>query len=35
LRRLIYVLHAFQKKTQRTSLVDIRLAKARFKAIKR
>jgi phage-related protein len=32
---MIYVLHAFQKKTQRTSLADIRLAKARFKAIER
>jgi phage-related protein len=27
----IYVLHAFQKKTQRTSTVDIQLAKARYK----
>lgn len=31
----IYVLHAFQKKTQKTSLRDIELAQARFKAIKR
>jgi phage-related protein len=27
----IYVLHAFQKKTQRTSTADIQLAKARYK----
>ncbi|GAB5100518.1 type II toxin-antitoxin system RelE/ParE family toxin [Caballeronia sp. HLA56] len=33
--RHIYVLHAFQKKTQRTSLSDLRLAEARFKLIKR
>lgn len=33
--RHIYVLHAFQKKTQRTSLADLRLAEARFKLIKR
>lgn len=31
----IYVLHAFQKKTPKTSLLDIRLAQDRFKAIKR
>ena len=31
----IYVLHAFQKKTQKTSLRDIELAQARFKTIKR
>ena len=31
----IYVLHAFQKKTQKTSLQDIRLAQDRFKEIKR
>jgi phage-related protein len=31
----VYVLHAFQKKTPRTSLTDLRLAEARFKAIKR
>jgi phage-related protein len=31
----IYVLHAFQKKTPKTSLHDIRLAQDRFKAIKR
>lgn len=29
----IYVLHAFQKKTQRTSQRDIELARARFKEI--
>ena len=27
----VYVLHAFQKKTQRTSQRDIELAKARFR----
>lgn len=31
----IYVLHAFQKKTQKTSQHDIHLAQNRFKAIKR
>ena len=31
----IYVLHAFQKKTQKTSLRDTELAQARFKTIKR
>ena len=31
----IYVLHAFRKKTQRTSLQDIALAKDRLKQIKR
>jgi phage-related protein len=29
----IYVLHAFQKKTQQTPLQDIELARARFKEI--
>ncbi|TNF98163.1 MAG: type II toxin-antitoxin system RelE/ParE family toxin [Gammaproteobacteria bacterium] len=29
----IYVLHAFQKKTQKTSKQDIDIAKARYKAI--
>jgi phage-related protein len=29
----IYVLHCFQKKTQKTSRKDIRLAKLRFKAL--
>ena len=31
----IYVLHAFRKKTQRTSIQDIALAKDRLKQIKR
>jgi len=31
----IYVLHAFQKKTQKTELKDIRLAKRRYKEVKR
>jgi phage-related protein len=31
----VYVLHAFRKKTQKTGQRDIRLAKARFNAIKR
>ena len=31
----IYVLHAFQKKAQKTPQQDIRLAQDRFKAIKR
>lgn len=31
----IYVLHAFQKKSQKTSVKDLNLAKARFKAIER
>ncbi len=31
----IYVLHAFQKKTQKTSPRDLALAQARYKAIKR
>jgi len=31
----IYVLHAFQKKTQKTNLHDIRLAQDRFKTIER
>jgi phage-related protein len=31
----VYVLHAFRKKTQKTSQRDIRLAKTRFNAIKR
>lgn len=29
----IYVLHAFQKKTQRTALLDIELAKTRFRQL--
>jgi phage-related protein len=29
----IYVLHAFQKKTQQTAKMDIELAKARYKLI--
>jgi len=29
----IYVLHAFQKKSQKTRKVDIELAKARYKAL--
>ena len=29
----IYVLHAFQKKTQKTSSKDIKIAKVRYKAI--
>ncbi len=29
----IYVLHSFQKKTQKTSLNDINIAKTRYKAI--
>jgi phage-related protein len=33
--RTIHVLHAFQKKSQRTSQTDIKLALARFKMIKR
>ncbi|MCK5898982.1 MAG: type II toxin-antitoxin system RelE/ParE family toxin [Methylococcales bacterium] len=31
----IYVLHSFQKKTQKTSSNDINIAKARYKAIKK
>ena len=31
----VYVLHCFQKKTQRTSLTDLRLAQERFKQITR
>jgi phage-related protein len=31
----VYVLHCFQKKTQRTSLQDIRLAKSRFNELMR
>ncbi len=31
----IYVLHAFRKKTHRTSQRDLRLARARFNAIRR
>ncbi|MEO8746439.1 MAG: type II toxin-antitoxin system RelE/ParE family toxin [Rhodanobacter sp.] len=31
----IYVLHAFQKKTQKTSQRDLRIAQDRFKAITR
>lgn len=30
----VYVLHAFQKKTQRTSQRDLELAKSRFKELK-
>jgi phage-related protein len=30
----IYVLHAFQKKTQKTNKNDINIAKTRYKAIK-
>jgi len=29
----IYVLHSFQKKTQKTSLKDINIAKTRYKAV--
>ena len=29
----IYVLHAFQKKTQRTALLDIELARSRFRQL--
>ena len=29
----VYVLHAFQKKTQRTAKMDIELAKARYRMI--
>jgi phage-related protein len=29
----IYVLHAFQKKTQRTAMLDIELAKSRFRQL--
>ena len=29
----IYVLHAFQKKTQRTALLDIELARSRFRLL--
>ena len=31
----VYVLHSFQKKTQKTSRPDLELAKKRFKAIAR
>lgn len=31
----IYVLHAFQKQSQKTNTKDLNLAKARFKAIER
>ena len=31
----VFVLHAFEKKTQRTSQRDIEVAKTRFKAMKR
>ena len=31
--RLVYVLHAFQKKTRRTRQADIKLAAKRYKAI--
>ena len=30
----VYVLHAFQKKTQRTSLRDLEIAQARFKSLR-
>jgi phage-related protein len=30
----VYVLHAFRKKTQRTSLRDLELAKSRFRELK-
>ncbi len=30
----IYVLHCFQKKTEKTSLADLRLAQERFKQLK-
>lgn len=30
----VYVLHVFQKKSQRTALLDLQLAKARFVTIK-
>ena len=29
----IYVMHAFQKKTQRTALLDIELARSRFRQL--
>lgn len=31
----VYVLHVFQKKTQKTAKADLDLAKARFKALMR
>jgi phage-related protein len=31
----VFVLHAFQKKTQRTSQRDIEIAKARFREIRK
>jgi len=31
----VYVLHAFQKKSRRTSPADLALAEARFRALKR
>ena len=31
----VYVLHAFQKKSRRTSRTDLALAEARFRALKR
>jgi phage-related protein len=31
----VYVLHAFQKKTQKTSSLDIELARTRYKALVR
>jgi phage-related protein len=31
----VYVLHAFQKKSRRTSPTDVALAEARFRALKR
>lgn len=31
----VHVLHAFRKKTQKTSLHDLRLARERFKALTR
>lgn len=31
----VYVLHVFQKKTQRTAAMDIEVARARYKAVQR
>ena len=33
--RAVYVLHCFQKKTQETSAKDIKLARKRFKDLKK
>ncbi|MFZ2106464.1 MAG: type II toxin-antitoxin system RelE/ParE family toxin [Roseiarcus sp.] len=33
IRSAVYILHCFQKKTQRTASLDIELARARFKAL--